>query len=191
PDASSLEIINRAYDPTCSDPAYSCKEGEKIPHMTPFGMGQRYNVTGLIHADDGFPTNSTVIADNQVKRIIAKVEENADDIADWEEDLEGADTCIFCYGGTARSVYSAVEEMRADGEKVGFFRPVTLWPFPAKKMEEISKKVKKIVVVEHNNGQMLLEVERVIKDNCKLSFLGKVDGTVITPEEVIRVVKEG
>jgi 2-oxoglutarate ferredoxin oxidoreductase subunit alpha len=57
-------------------------------------------------------------------------------------------------------------------------------------MEEISKKVKKIVVVEHNNGQMLLEVERVIKDNCKLSFLGKVDGTVITPEEVIRVAKE-
>ena len=191
PDASSLEIVNREYNTDCTDPAYSCKEGEKIPHMAPFGMGQRYNVTGLIHADDGFPTNSTDIANSQVKRIIAKVEDAADDIADWEEDLGDAETCIVCYGGTARSVYSAVEEMRKNGEKVGFFRPITLWPFPAKRMEEISKKVKKIVVAEHNNGQMVLEVERVIKNNCKLSFLGKVNGTVITPDEVIAAVKEG
>lgn len=193
PEADEIEVIDRKYDedPSKSSPAYSCNEGDLIPHMAPFGKGQRYNVTGLIHADDGFPTNSTAIADAQVKRIIAKVEENADDIADWEEDLEDAETCIVCYGGTARSVYSAVEEMRKSGEKVGFFRPITLWPFPAKKMEEISKKVKKIVVVEHNNGQLVLEVERVIKNNCKLSFLGKVNGTVITPDEVISAVKEG
>ena len=81
--------------------------------------------------------------------------------------------------------------MRSTGEKVGFFRPITVWPFPAAKMEEISKKVKKVVVVEHNNGQLVLEVERVIKNNCALDFLGKVDGTVITPDEVIAKVKEG
>ncbi|MBQ3075161.1 MAG: 2-oxoacid:acceptor oxidoreductase subunit alpha [Clostridia bacterium] len=194
PEEGELEIINRSCpkDPTHTAPAYSVKEGELVPCMAPFGSGERYNITGLIHGEDGFPTNSTEVADAQVKRLIAKVEENLDDILEWEEDLpEDAETCIVCYGGTARSVYSAVEELRAKGEKVGFFRPITVWPFPAAKMEEISKKVKKIVVVEHNNGQLVLEVERVIKNNCKLDFLGKVNGTVITPDEVIAKVKEG
>lgn len=194
PEEGELEIINRSCpeDPYHTAPAYACKDGELVPCMAPFGSGERYNITGLIHGEDGFPTNSTKIADAQVKRLIAKVEENLDDILEWEEDMpEDAETCIVCYGGTARSVYSAVDEMRSAGEKVGFFRPITVWPFPAEKMAEISKKVKKVVVVEHNNGQLVLEVERVIKNNCKLDFLGKVDGTVITPDEVIAKVKEG
>lgn len=194
PEEGELEIINRRCpeDPKHTHPAYACKEGELVPCMAPFGSGERYNITGLIHGEDGFPTNSTDIADAQVKRLMAKVEENLDDILEWEEDMpEDAETCIVCYGGTARSVYSAVEEMRNAGEKVGFFRPITVWPFPAAKMEEISKKVKKVVVVEHNNGQLVLEVERVIKNNCALDFLGKVNGTVITPDEVIAKVKEG
>ncbi len=194
PEEGELEIIDRTCpeDPAHAAPAYSCKEGELVPTMAPFGCGERYNITGLIHGEDGFPTNSTKIADSQVKRLIAKVEENLDDILEWEEDMpEDAEVCIVCYGGTARSVYSAVEELRNEGKKVGFFRPITVWPFPVAKMEEISKKVKKVVVVEHNNGQLVLEVERVIKNNCALDFLGKVDGTVITPAEVIAKVKEG
>ncbi len=194
PEEGTLEIIDRSCpaDPANAAPAYSCKNGELIPSMAPFGSGERYNVTGLIHGDDGFPTNSTKIADAQVKRLLAKIENNLDDILEWEEDMpEDAETCIVCYGGTARSIYSAVEEMRNKGEKIGFFRPITVWPFPAAKMEEISKKVKKVLVVEHNSGQLVLEVERVIKNNCKLDFLGKVDGTVITPNEVIEKVKEG
>jgi len=193
PEENELEIINRTIpeDPANAAPAYSCKDGELIPTMAPFGYGQRYNITGLIHGDDGFPTNSTAIADAQVKRLIAKIDNNLDDILDWEEkDLDNADVCIVCYGGTARSVYSAIETLRAEGKKVGLFRPITVWPFPAKRMKEISEKVEKIVVVEHNNGQLLLEVERVIKGNCKLDFLGKVNGTVLTPDEVIAKVKE-
>lgn len=193
PEADEIEIVNRTCpaDPANAGPAYACEEGSLIPNMAPFGEGQRYNVTGLIHAKDGFPTNSTDIADAQVKRLIAKIDENLDDILRWEEkDVEDASVCFVCYGGTARSVYSAIETLRAQGVKAGLFRPITLWPFPGKRLEEISKKVDKIVVVEHNNGQILLEVERVIKNNCALDFLGKVNGTVITPDEIIAKVKE-
>jgi len=193
PEEGELEIINRSCpnDPAHAAPAYSCKPGELVPCMAPFGSGERYNITGLIHCEDGFPTNSTEIAEKQVKRLIAKIDENVDDILEWEEkDLDDADTCIVCYGGTARSVYSAIEELRAEGKKVGLFRPITVWPFPEKRMKEISEKVDRIVVVEHNNGQLVLEVERVIKNNSKLDFLGKVNGTVITPDEVIAKVKE-
>jgi 2-oxoglutarate ferredoxin oxidoreductase subunit alpha len=193
PEEGELEIINRTMpqDPKNAPPAYSCKEGELVPGMAPFGFGQRYNVTGLIHGEDGFPTNSTDIAHKQVKRLIAKVEENLNDILQWEEkDTEDAEVLFVCYGGTARSVYSAMDELRAQGVKAGLFRPITVWPFPEKRMEELSKKVEKVIVVEHNDGQLLLEVERVIKNNCKLDFLGKVNGTVITPDEVIAKVKE-
>ena len=191
PAEGSFEIIDRSVCEDKTSPAYACKEGQLIPQMAPFGNGQRYNVTGLIHADDGFPTNSTVTADKQVKRLMAKIEENLDDILEWEEDgVEDADVCVVCYGGTARSVYSAVEELRAEGMKVGIFRPITIWPFPEKRMAEIAKNVKKIVVAEHNYGQILLEVERVIKGACELDFVGKVDGTVITPDEIIEKVKE-
>ncbi len=193
PDADEITIVNRAV-PSCpakADPAYSCKEGSLVPDMAPFGYGQRYNVTGLIHANDGFPTNSTDIADSQVKRLIAKIDNNLDDILRWEEkDVEDADICFVCYGGTARSVYSAMDTLRAEGLKVGLFRPITIWPFPGKRLEEISKKVKKIVVAEHNNGQLVLEVERVVKNNCKLDFIGKVNGTVMTPDEICAKAKE-
>lgn len=192
PEEGELEIINRKVpaDPKNAPPAYHCEDG-LIPSMAPFGYGQRYNITGLIHGEDGFPTNSTEIADAQVKRILAKIDQNLDDILDWEEkEMDDAEICIVCYGGTARSVYSAIDQLRAEGVKVGLFRPKTVWPFPAEQMKKISEKVQKVVVVEHNNGQLVLEVERVIKNNCKLDFLGKVDGTVITPDEVIAKVKE-
>lgn len=193
PEEGSFEVVTRAIpkDPANAGNAYFCEEGQTVPVNAPFGYGQRYNVTGLIHAEDGFPTNSTVIAEKQVNRLLAKIENNLDDILDWEEGyLEDAETVVVCYGGTARSVYSAVEEMRANGEKVGYFRPITVWPFPAKRLEEISKKAKKILVAEHNSGQILLEVERVIKNNCELGFIGKVNGTVITPDEIKAAVKE-
>ncbi len=193
PEDGELEVIDRAApaDPKNAGPAYACPNGELVPVMAPFGQGQRYNITGLIHTDDGFPTNSNDIADSQVRRLIRKIEENRDDIITYEEkDLEDADTCIVCYGGTARSVYSAVETLRAEGKKVGIFRPITVWPFPEKELEAISGKVKRIVVAEHNDGQILLEVQRVVKDNCKVDFIGKINGTVITPDEIVAKVKE-
>ena len=192
PEEGSLEIVNRTMPKDLNAPAYECEPGSLIPSFAPFGHGQRYNVTGLIHAKDGFPTNSTEIAHNQVKRLMAKIDENLDDILSWEEkDTEDADVLLVCYGGTARSAYSAMEDLQKEGIKVGLFRPITIWPFPAKRLEELSRKVKKVVVAEHNNGQILLEVERVVKNNCKIDFIGKVNGTVITPDEIANVVKEG
>jgi 2-oxoglutarate ferredoxin oxidoreductase subunit alpha len=83
-----------------------------------------------------------------------------------------------------------METLRAEGVKVGLFRPITVWPFPDKEVEALSKKVKRILVVEHNAGQLLLEVQRVVKDNCKVDFLGRINGTVIGPDTIAAKVKE-
>ena len=107
PEAGEIAIVNRKEpeDPAKAGAAYACKEGELVPEMASFGKGQRYNITGLIHADDGFPTNSTDIADSQVRRLLQKIDDNLDD----------AVVCVVCFGGTARSVYSALETLRQEG----------------------------------------------------------------------------
>ena len=193
PDPEDIEVINR---PTVKYPdpkrlPYHMKKGQLVPEMAPFGKGQRYNITGLIHDESGFPTNSTAEAKKMMERLMHKISDNYDYIKDTvTENLEDADIAIFCYGGTARAAKSAMDEARAKGLKVGIFRPRTVWPFPENELAEASKKLKKIVVAEHNFGQMLLEVQRVVKDNCPISFVGKWNGSVITPSEILEKIEE-
>ncbi|MCH5138785.1 2-oxoacid:acceptor oxidoreductase subunit alpha, partial [Clostridiaceae bacterium UIB06] len=66
----------------------------------------------------------------------------------------------------------------------------TIWPFPEKQVKELAKKVKKIIVAELNHGQLVLEVERVVKGEADVTHIGKVDGEVFTPSEILAKIKE-
>jgi len=188
--AEELEIVNRG-DHNVTGMPYAVSEGNYVPEFACFGEGEHYNVTGLFHDVDGFPTNNNEIARNAEQRLMDKIDMNLDDILDWEEvGTEDADVAILCYGGTTRAAKGAIEQAEAEGLKVGLFRPITVWPFPDKAVEELSKKVKHIVVAEHNYGQMLGEVKRVAKDNCTVDFIGKIDGTTLTPADILNKVKE-
>ena len=188
-----VEVIDR---PTVDYPdakrmPYQIKEGQLVPKMAAFGEGQRYNITGLIHDESGFPTNSTEEAEKLVTRLMHKISDNYDDIVQVDQvNMEDAEVAIVCYGGTMRAAITAMEKARAKGIKCGIFRPITIWPFPERELLAASEELKKVVVAEHNYGQIVLEVERIIKNNCKLGFVGKVNGTVITPEEILAKVEE-
>lgn len=189
PDASEIEVINRATESIDPKRPYYVPEGEYVPAMKPFGQGQRYHITGLSHGETGFPTNSNEITHNLVRRLIDKVEMNKDDIVTYEEvNCDDADVVVVCYGGTARAAQTACQMAREQGVKAGMFRPITVWPFPTEQLEALSKKVKRIVVAEHNDGQILLEVQRVVKSNCEVDFIGKIDGTVMTPSEILEKI---
>ncbi len=71
------------------------------------------------------------------------------------------------------------------------FRPITLWPFPEHELIERAKQLKRLIVVEHNYGQVLLTVQGIIKGDTKVEFIGKVNGTTITPDEIVRKIEEG
>lgn len=188
--AEELEIIDRDNEMVDGKP-YGIKEGEYVPHLPPFGSGARYNITGLFHNDYGFPTNDNALADKVARRIMDKIDKNVDDIIDFEtENMDDAEIAIVCYGGTTRAAMEAVAAARAEGIKVGMFRPITVWPFPEAEMDRIAKQVKNVIVVEHNYGQLLYEVQRVVKDNAEVSFYGKVDGTTITPAQILEKIKE-
>jgi len=191
-DDENIEIINRPVPEVikAKDAPYKLKEGELVPRMAAFGQGQRYNITGLTHNEEGFPTNSHEIADKLIRRLMQKIEANYEDIVEYEMlDCEDAEVVLLCYGGTYRSCLEVQKQMRQENKKVGIFRPISIWPFPEKELLALCKKCKEILVVEHNYGQLVLEVERIVKD-CNVSFLGKVDGGVITPSEIKEKMEE-
>jgi 2-oxoglutarate ferredoxin oxidoreductase subunit alpha len=192
PEASELEIYNRKMPEAGADyKAYHVDEGDIVPKMAPFGSGFRYHVTGLMHDETGFPSNSTQNADVLIKRLMAKVEDNKDDIITYEAfETEDAEYLILSYGGTARTAKAAVKRLRAEGIKVGLFRLITVWPFPEEQVRALSEQVKDILVAELNFGQIKLEVERVVKGNANVRLCGKANGEILTPEELMKAFKE-
>ena len=193
PDPHTLIINQRkmSFHDGANKQCYFVPEGQYVPAMKPFGQGERYNITGLAHDESGFPVNSSEIAGKLIGRLLDKVEKNADDICRVEElDMDDAETAIVCFGGTTRAVRDALNAARAAGKKVGMFRPITVWPFPEKQLRARLPQLKSILMVEHNHGQMLQEVLRTVSGALPVDFLGRIDGTVISPEDILAKLEE-
>lgn len=92
---------------------------------------------------------------------------------------EDAELVIISYGITSRNVFGAVKELRSKGYKVGLLRPITLFPFPTKKLNELEDKGVKFLVVEMSAGQMTLDVRL----NCSKSEIALMPGqaTAVVP----------
>ena len=195
PEPGELEIIDRAV-PTCAPEdykPYDAKSDTDVPPLAAFGSDYRFHVTGLNKAADGFPTTKADLVDFEERRQINKVEcaEARADIESNEEYLcDDAEVIVLAYGSSSRSARYAVNELRSEGIKAGLFRPITLWPFPEKRVTELGKQAKAIVVPEMNLGQMIFEVERIVKNDCKLAGVNRVDGDPLTPGQIIDQVKE-
>ena len=192
PESDALRVENRSasavvgIDKRC----YHVQEGEWVPRLNPFGQGERYNITGLIHDESGFPTNDPAKAQKLVSRLLGKIECNEDSIMDVREyRMDDAQIAVVCYGGTVRSAMSAIERARAEGVRVGLIRPVTVWPFPQRQLSARLLQLKRVVVAEHNHGQMLLEVQRVVK-GCPIRFVGRINGSLIPPDEIYAAIVE-
>lgn len=193
PAASEIEIVNRKLpDPDDKDwLPYKADPDTLVPTIPPFGKGWRYHVTGLAHGEKGTSIGAGAGTDKLCTRLMEKIERNKDDILQWEEIMtEDADVVVVCYGGTTRSAIKAVKDARAAGIKAGIFRPISIWPFPAEALLNVAKQAKNIIVAEHNYGQLLLEIERAVKNECEISFLGRVDGEIIMPDQIFDKIKE-
>ena len=194
PEKGALEIINRPISNVmgANKSCYHVAPGEWVPRMAPFGECERYNITGLIHDESGFPTNDHTAAKKLMERLMNKIHMGYEDIVRAEEfQMDDAETAVVCYGGTARAVKEAIIRSRSNGVKVGMFRPVTVWPFPERELVSHLPHLKQIVMAEHNNGQMLLELQRIVEGRVSISFIGKIDGSLIHPDEIMHEIMEG
>ncbi len=158
-----------------------------IPPMADFGSGYRYHVTGLFHDRTGFPTNDPAEIERAMHRLMAKIDKHRAGIVRSETvEVDDARVLIVALGSVARSARQAVAELRERSVAVGLFRPVTVWPFPGEHLVPLLEKCapEAVLVAELNMGQMVLEVERLVAGRCPVHFLGRVDGELMTPEQI-------
>jgi 2-oxoglutarate ferredoxin oxidoreductase subunit alpha len=192
PPAEEIEIIPRRFSQAPPIEYLPYKAGENmVPDMVKAGDGYRFHVTGLTHDERGYPVMNTQCQDELVNRLIDKVNKNADDILLYEEEnVDGADIVVVAYGITSRVALPAIKKARDEGLKVGFIRLVTVWPFPEKRIEELSSKVGAFVMPELNMGQVVLELERVARGGAKVYGVPHPGGTVHNPEVIYKVIKQ-
>jgi 2-oxoglutarate ferredoxin oxidoreductase subunit alpha len=109
----------------------------------------------------------------------------------YEEFLcEDADYLIVAFGSVARISLKAVELLRAEGIKVGMLRPITLWPFPSKVLAKYAEKVKSMLTVEMNAGQMVEDVRLAVNGKVPVMHYGRLGGVVPAPEEIFEALKK-
>jgi 2-oxoglutarate ferredoxin oxidoreductase subunit alpha len=192
PAPGELEVFDRIVpEPNTDYKAYRVDEGDIVPKMAPFGAGYRYHVTGLFHDETGFPSNSSDNAKFMLDRMMSKIEDNKDDIITYDEYmLDDAEFVILAYGSSARTCKASVKKLRAKGIKAGLFRPITIWPSPQERIAELGKQVDNILVAEMNLGQYVGEVERIVKSDADVHHIGRANGEVLTPDEIVSKVME-
>ena len=194
PEPGELKIVDRkmtTVEPKDFLPYKSDEDG--VPPFVTYGRGYRYHMTSNNHDEGGYPaTNNHQIADSLVRRLHDKVEKRRSEIVLTEEIMtEDAEVIIFAYGCTARSAYSAVEEARKQGKKVGLIKALTLWPFPSEVLLKYNRHAKHVIVPEMNLGQLAGEVERTLKDcPVRVTRLNRIDGRMITPDQIASTISE-
>ena len=104
--------------------------------------------------------------------------------------MDDAEVCVCAFGITARIAKNAIAMARAQGIKAGLTRPITLWPFPAKVLEEAADKVKGFVCVEMSMGQMIEDVKLATKCKKPVSLCNRVGGMIPSPEQVLEKIIE-
>lgn len=186
PDKESLTIVDRAR-PTVGPKEYKPYDLSQglVPPLANFFEGYHFHVTGLTHDETGFPTENTEIAAKLLDRLQRKIVENLDDILKWETwQVEDADILVVSVGSAGRSAQQAAMDAREKyGLNVGLFRPLTLWPFPEAALREAAAGKSRVLVAEMNEGQLALEVERVLHRPVETAL--RYNGEMITPDDIL------
>ena len=107
-----------------------------------------------------------------------------------ESNCEDADYLIVAFGSMARICQKTIEMAQEQGIKIGLLRPITLWPFPSQAIAAYTDKVKGIISVELNAGQMVEDVRLAVNGKVKVEHFGRLGGIVPTPDEVLSAIKE-
>ena len=191
-DDEPVELFNRvrpAVPPEWFIPYEDTPGG--VPAMADFGEGYRYHVTGLTHDVRGFPTSRPDEVDPFIRRLFRKISQHFPEIQSGEFfQTDDAEMTIIAYGCVARSARRAVRDARESGMKIGLLRLDTLWPFMRTAVEKVLQTSKTIIVPEMNMGQISREVKRVNKGSARVVTINKVDGSIITPEEILERIRE-
>lgn len=178
------QIMEAVEIPEFKDPATFPKK-EWATDGTGFGANRRIINSLYIEPD---------VLEEINHRLFARYAELAEKELKYEAYMcDDAEVVLVAYGTVARISKSAVHTLRAMGIKAGLFRPVTLYPFPEKQIAALAAKesVKRFVTIELSMGQMIEDVRLAVNGAKPVSFFGRTGGNVMTPDDIVAVIKEG
>jgi 2-oxoglutarate ferredoxin oxidoreductase subunit alpha len=160
--------------------------------MAVFGQGYHFYATGLTHDERGYPEMTAEAQLALIPRLCDKIRKNADKITQAQtEQTEDAEILLVAFGGEARSALRAVKDGREQGMKIGLFRPISIWPFPKKELKNAAASAKHVFVAELNYGQLVGEVERVIRSEVPVHLIPRPCGLPHTPDQILEEIRRG
>jgi len=129
--------------------------------------------------------------EERVRKLMKKYERMRQEDLRYETiQCHDAEYLIVAYGSSARIAQKTVELAREKGIKLGLLRPITLFPFPKEPLFELAKKVKGILSVELNSGQMVEDVRLAVHDTVPVAHFGRTGGIIHTPEEILEALEK-
>ncbi|MEZ5195290.1 MAG: 3-methyl-2-oxobutanoate dehydrogenase subunit VorB [Bacteroidales bacterium] len=114
----------------------------------------------------------------------------ADEVIFEKIDCDDADYLFVAYGTSARICLKAMQLCREKGIKVGLMRPITLWPFPKKEMNDLAGKVKGILSIEMSAGQMVEDIKLAVEGKVRVEHFGRMGGIIPSPIEVAEALEQ-
>ena len=192
PDLGTVDIVERKK-PTKPPEETRPFLDEDVAPMPILGSGYSVHVTASTHDETGLRNvESPNSVDNLVRKLCMKIRKHRNEIVKVETRyLDDAEVVLIAYGSVARSALYVVKRAREEGLKVGYVRLIMLWPFPDDQILDVARKVKKIMVLENNMGQIVNEVRRVADGIVEVKFLSpRILGTIHEPSYVMEKLKE-
>jgi len=123
-------------------------------------------------------------------KLVAKYKKVEENEVRYEEFLtDDAEYLFVAYGTSARICQKAILLARAEGIRAGLLRPITLFPYPKKRLNELASKVKGMLAVEMSTGQMVEDVMLSVNGKTRVAHYGRMGGMIPTPEEVVENLK--
>ena len=192
PTAEELDIFPRRHTSKAPADFRLYEPGpDGIPEMVHAGEGYKFHVTGLTHDERGYPSMTAATQDKLVRRLATKMEPLAGPEALFEtESLDDAEVVLVSYGITSRVAQRALQMAREQGIRAGKFRLISAWPFPEPHIAELAGRVRAFVVPELNLGQMVREVDRVVRGRARVISVPHAGGGVHHPDDILKAIKE-
>jgi len=169
---------------------YAFDRADEVPPMAPFGGPHLVRVTASAHNAHGYLTKNPADMRRINQHLQAKIDAHRDEIALVETDLQtGAQTLVISYGPTARAAEEAVQNARLQGQRVSSLAVRSLWPVPEQHISQALEGVRCVVVAELNQGQYRREIERLAGPGREVIGVHRLDGELISPDEILSVIR--
>ncbi len=166
---------------------------DMVSHPAPLGKGFRYNMTGLVHDQAGFPSTVDTEVKTRLEGLRNKIELHSQEIWEYNEyHTDDAKYLVVAYGSGSRAARGAVETLRNRRVKAGLFDLKTIWPFPYMPLEKIVEKagIKAVFVAENNMGQLVHTVRETVPRSVAVHGVNRYDGNPLNPYEIVDAIKE-